>query len=97
MKHDIAAHASTFFENLSSAVRAGETVNIGGGEFSADELRAALEYVHDLRSTLLDAQGWIAKGAAEGAYEKCVAPHGADSTFNRIHALVSTYCFPARP
>lgn len=91
-----AKDASTFFHNLSVAARSGETISVGGGTFSPEEIHKALAYVHDMRETLVDAQKCIAKACAEDAYKDCIVPTIGESTYNKAHALTKVYAFPHR-
>lgn len=91
-----AKDAATFFHNLTHAARSGETISVGGGTFTPDEIRKALAYVHDMRETLVDAQKCIAKACAEDVYKDCLVPSVGESTYNKAHALTMVHAFPNR-
>lgn len=51
----------TLISNLNHAARNGESVTIGGGEFSAEEIRDAVQQFEELKKTAqlaLEAMAW---------------------------------------
>ena len=59
----------TFMANLKHAARNGETVKIGGGKFSAEELKEAAESIEAMRNALADLVG-VANGLLTSEYSR---------------------------